>query len=349
MKARLNDKLNGPKTVTMRDVAKAAGVSRMTVSRALKKDSPISNETREHILKVVKEMNYVPDQMAGSLSTKKSGFIGVLLPSLNNLHHALTVQSLTEALEPEGLQLLLGYTGYEAEREEQLVESMLRRRPEAMVLSYDGHTQRTLDLLKDTQIPVVEIWETPESPIQHTVGFSNRDAAYTMTHGLIERGFKDIVFLSEEGDDWTRGAERRRGFKKAMVEAGLDETANVRFGVPPLSIESGALVADQILERHPKVDCIFCVSDMAAFGVQSRLVQLGKSVPDDISIVGFGNFEVSRFSSPRISTVVVDPIEIGQRAGAVLKQVLAAPQHHEESPIRIHLPPAVEFRESTRN
>ena len=96
--------------VTMRDVARAAGVSRMTVSRALKKDSPISSATRERILKVVRDMNYVPDQMAGSPTTKRSEFVAVLVPSLNNLHFAETVQALTLELESIGQQVLLGYT-----------------------------------------------------------------------------------------------------------------------------------------------------------------------------------------------------------------------------------------------
>ena len=97
-------------TLTMRDVARAAGGSRMTVSRALRKDSPVSKDTRDRILKVVREMNYVPDQMAGSLTTKKSGFVAVLVPSLNNLHFAETVQALTDVLETFDLQILLGYT-----------------------------------------------------------------------------------------------------------------------------------------------------------------------------------------------------------------------------------------------
>ena len=129
----------------MRDVARVAGVSRMTVSRALKKDSPISQETRDKILKVVRDMNYVPDQMAGSLTTKKSGFVAVLVPSLNNLHFAKTVQALTESLASIGQQILLGHTDYLMEREEQLVETMLRRRPEAIVLSYSvSYTHLTL-------------------------------------------------------------------------------------------------------------------------------------------------------------------------------------------------------------
>ncbi|MEM8703721.1 MAG: LacI family DNA-binding transcriptional regulator, partial [Pseudomonadota bacterium] len=219
--------------VTMRDVARAAGVSRMTVSRALRKDSPVSLKTREHILKVVRDMNYVPDQMAGSLTTRKSGFVATLLPSLNNLHFALTVQSLTEELEEIGLQILLGHTDYSAEREEEILEAMLRRRPEAIVLSYDGHTTRTADLMREANVPVIEIWETPENPIGHTVGFSNFEAARQMTEQLIGLGYERIAFLGEGQDDWTRGAARRNGYLQAMREAGLSSHRMIQYGIPP--------------------------------------------------------------------------------------------------------------------
>ena len=337
---------NARSQVTMRDVAKAAGVSRMTVSRALKKDSPVSKETRDHILKIVKEMNYVPDQMAGSLTTGKSGFVGVLLPSLNNLHFARTVQSLTEVIEKLDLQVLLGHTDYSQEREEKIVEMMLRRRPEVMVLSYDGHTDRTIALLRDAAIPVIEIWETPEKPIQHTVGFSNEKAAFDMTQALIHRGFKRIVFLGEKQDDWTRGAARRKGFQTAMRAAGLNDAASFRYGLPPLSIENGAAAVPHLLEKFPDVDCIFCVSDIAAFGVQSRLQQMGKSVPDDVSVVGFGNFEVSRFSSPTISTVVVDPVKIGRCTGELIAKILRQKDLQHESPEHLVVSPEIEFRGS---
>jgi len=93
-------------------VARAAGVSRMTVSRALRSDSPVSAETRARILKIVRKLNYVPDQSAGTLSTRRSGFAATLVPSLNNLHFAESVQALNEQLEQIGLQMLLGHTDY---------------------------------------------------------------------------------------------------------------------------------------------------------------------------------------------------------------------------------------------
>lgn len=335
------------KTATMRDVARAAGVSRMTVSRALRKDSPVSKETRDRILKVVREMNYVPDQMAGSLTTKKSGFVAVLVPSLNNLHFAETVQALTDELAIVGQQVLLGYTNYSRDKEEQLVETMLRRRPEAIVLSFDGHNPRTVALLKNAQIPVIELWERPQKPIGHTIGFSNEEAAADMTRHLLSLGYRNITFLAETGDDWTRGAARRSGFKCAMQAAGLAPDRVLQMGKPPISIEDGADAVPLILKQFPDTDCIFCVSDVAAFGVQSGLKSRGISVPDEMGVAGFGNFEVSRFATPTISTVVVDPTRIGRETGRLIGRLLSAEDLSVQH-IQIDVDPQTDLRMSTR-
>lgn len=335
------------RVVTMRDVARAAGVSRMTVSRALKKDSPVSEETRQRILKLVREMNYVPDQLAGSLTTRKTGFVAVLVPSLNNLHFAETVQALTGELESLGLQILLGYTDYSTEREETLVETMLRRRPEAIVLSYDGHSERTRALLSEAHIPVIELWERPAEPIGHTIGFSNRSAAAEMTRALIGMGYRNITFLGEASDDWTRGSERRAGFREAMQAAGLSDHRLMQAGRPPISIEDGAAALPEILARFPDTECIFCVSDPPAFGILSALRNRGVDVPGEMGVAGFGNFEVSRFSSPTISTVVVDPHRIGRETGRLLGTLLK-PSGDLQSRQRIGVPAIPEMRGSTR-
>ncbi len=333
--------------VTMRDVAEAAGVSRMTVSRALKPNSSVSEATRERILKVVHELNYVPDQMAGSLSSKRSGFVAVLVPSLNNLHFAETIQALTEELEKIGQQLLLGHTDYSAEREEKIVEAMLRRRPEALLLSYDGHTDRTLSLLSNANIPVIELWERPEDPIDHTIGFSNEEAAYKMAIALVEAGYRNLTFLAEAEDDWTRGAARRRGFCRAMKDAGLADDQIIQVGRPPLSIDDGAAAASELRTRFRDTDCVFCVSDLPAFGLLSALKAEGLKVPEDIGIAGFGNFEVSRFSQPSITTVVVDPKRIGVEAGQLIGQLLAEPSSAKKR-TQIFVEADLDFRGSTK-
>lgn len=318
----------------MEDVAQAAGVSRMTVSRALRSDNAVAPDTRARIMKIVRKLNYVPDQSAGTLTTRRSGFVATLVPSLNNLHFAESVQALSEQLETVGLQILIGHTGYSAPREEQLIQSMLKRRPEVIVLPYDGHTRRTVTLLKQASVPVIEQWEIPDRPIDYTVGFSNSDAARKMTSALIERGYRNIAFVSESDDEWTRGAARRAGFESAMASAGLSAHRMIRYGKPPMTIEDGFQLGSDFQKHFADADCIFCVSDAPAFGVLSALKAQSISVPNDIALVGFGNFEVSRFSSPTISTVVVDPRGIGRKTGALIQRLLGGsevniPRHTE--------------------
>jgi hypothetical protein len=144
---------------TMVDVANRAGVSAMTVSRALKDGGRVSRATREKIMTAVNDLGYVLDQSAGSLSSRKTGFVAAMVPSINNSNFADTARGITDELESTGLQLLLGYTDYTVEKEEKLIEAMLRRRPEGIILTGGAHTERARRLLKNAGIPVVETWE----------------------------------------------------------------------------------------------------------------------------------------------------------------------------------------------
>ncbi len=337
-----------PSLVTMEDVAQVAGVSRMTVSRALRKDGSVSEATRVRIVKIVRDMNYVPDQMAGSLSTKRSGFVATLVPSLNNVHYAKMVQALTETIEKTGMQILLGHTDYSMAREENLVESMLKRRPEAIALPFDGHSKRTVVLLKRSQIPVIELWETPARPIGYTVGFSNEHASYMMTEKLIELGYRNIAFLCETNDEWTRGAARRIGFRKAMEDAGLSSHRMIRFGSPPMSIKNGYFIGQNLKQYYDDIDCVFCVSDSPAFGVLMALQEQCVQVPNDVGVAGFGDFEVSRYSKPAITTVTVDPAEVGRVAAELVIRLLSDTSDSKKERKKYPIDVSLSMRDSTK-
>lgn len=145
--------------LTMAEVAKYVGVSAMTVSRAFRQDASVSEETRKRIMEAVDALGYVLDLSAGSLSSRRSGFIAALVPSINNSNFSDTARGMTDALQNTGLQLLLGYTDYSTEKEEELIEAMLRRRPEGIILTGGSHTARARRMLVKAGIPVVETWE----------------------------------------------------------------------------------------------------------------------------------------------------------------------------------------------
>ena len=308
--------------VKMSDVAKVAGVSTMTVSRALRQDGRIAPETRRKIQKLVRELGYVPDRIAAGFSSRRSGFVGVLVPSLNNTHFAETAAGLQNALHPAGLQMLLGHTNYQKALAEQLIETMLERRPEAMVVTYDDHSPRARRLLAEAGIPVIEIWEVPPKPIGHVVGFSNRQAAAAMTRHLIDLGRRKIGFIGEANDAGTRGAQRRRGFLDAVRAAGLEDSILLATAAPPIGMMEGRAAMAALLEQRPETDAVLCVSDPCAFGAVSACQLAGVAVPDRMAVAGFGNFEISLCSVPAITTVTVSGLAIGAEAASLILRLL---------------------------
>ena len=308
--------------VKMADIARAAGVSTMTMSRALRQDGRIAPETRRKIQRLVREFGYVPDRIAASFSSRRSGFVGVLVPSLNNTHFAETAAGLQNALHPAGLQMLLGYTNYNKAQAEQLIETMLERRPEAMVVTYDDHTPRARRLLVEAGIPVIEIWEIPPKPIGHVVGFSNRRAAAAMTTHLVDLGRRRIAFIGESDDGGTRGAQRRAGFLDALRAARLDTRRLLAAAPPPIGMMQGREAMAALLAQFPDTDAVLCVSDPCAYGAVSACLLAGISVPDDVAIAGFGNFEISLCSVPSISTVTISGLAIGAEAGGLILRLL---------------------------
>lgn len=218
----------------MADVAELAHVSTMTVSRAFKRDASVSAETRDRILQAADKLGYVFDSVAANLSSRRSGFVAVTIPSINNANFADTVRGMTERLSDSGLEILLGYTDYDVDEEERLVGQLLRRRPEAIVVTGGTHTPRCRKLLQAAGVPVVETWDLPAEPIGHVVGFSNAAAARLMVEHLTARGYRKIGFIGGDTSRDTRGLDRRRGFVATLEEHGLDATRIVALGAPPI-------------------------------------------------------------------------------------------------------------------
>jgi LacI family gluconate utilization system Gnt-I transcriptional repressor len=332
----------------MTDVAERAGVSAMTVSRALKADGAVSEKTRQRILAAVEELGYVLDQTAGTLSSKRSGFVAALIPSLNNSNFSDTAQGMERALQESGLQLLLGATDYEQEKEERLVEAMLRRRPEGIIVTGGDHSPKLRRLLQSAGVPVVETWDLPGKPIEHVVGFSNAEAMQALVERLHALGYREIGFIGGASPRDSRGTARRRGYEAAVTALGLPRDRVIAFGETPITMEHGSAAMTQMMRQWPKVDAVICVSDLSAFGALMECQRRGWAVPDRVAIAGFGDFEVARCCHPRITTISVDPIGIGMAAGALLWRSIAAARAGARLPPEVRrMPYAIIERETT--
>ncbi len=332
------------KSPTMADVARLAGVSPMTVSRAFKTDSSVSDATRDAILKAADDLGYVFDSTASALRSQKTDFIAVTIPSINNANFAETVRGLSEGLKARGLQILLGYTDYDMAEEERLVEQFLRRRPEAIVVTGGRHTPRARRMLENAGIPVIETWDLPEYPIGHVVGFSNADAVRGMVDHFVAKGLTRIAFIGGDTTRDTRGADRRAGFIAAMQAQGLDATRLVATGAPPISMREGAEAMARLLETLPDTEAVICVSDLSAFGALSECQRRGIDVPGRLWIAGFGDYEIAGIAVPALTTINPFPHVIGVRTAKLILDVLDGRQ---EGPTRIAISPELLIRQST--
>lgn len=331
------------KPPTMVDIARLTGVSPMTVSRAFKDDSLIRRETREAILKAADDLGYVFDSTASNLRSQRTGFVAVTIPSINNANFADTVGGLSEVLSKAGMQTLLGYTNYDVHKEEELIEQLLRRKPQAIVVTGGKHTPRGRKLLENAHIPVIETWDQPAEPIGYYVGFSNADAARTMVDHFARAGYRRIAFLGGDASRDTRGSDRRHGFIEAMKHCGLDPMRLIAAGPPPISMREGANAMATLLEQLPDTEAVICVSDLSAFGALAECQRRSVPVPKRIAIGGFGNYEIGGICVPTLTTIDAHAREIGRRAGELILTVLDG-----GSAGNIVIEPRLILRESSR-
>jgi len=329
---------------TMVDVAHLAGVSAMTVSRAFKGDSSVREPTRRKVFEAAESLGYIFDSGAASLRRQKSGFVAVAIPSLNNANFADTVDALAKGLKARDLQILLGYTNYDVHEEERLIEQLLRRRPEAIVVTGGRHTPRGRRLLETAGVPVIEMWDLPENPVDHVVGFSNAGVVQGMVDHLVAKGLRRIAFIGGDADRDTRGTDRRAGFVRAMQAHGLPTDRLIAAGVPPISMREGAQSMGSLIETMPDTEAVICVSDLSAFGALSECQRRGVDVPGRISIAGFGDFEISGVCVPSITTINPFSRRIGtMAAGLILDLLEGGPTEPRILPVE----PELLLREST--
>jgi LacI family gluconate utilization system Gnt-I transcriptional repressor len=336
--------INNPKLPTMKDVAKMAGVSRMTVSRALKPNTSVNQETRDKIRNAADELGYILNSNAASFASHKSGFIAVIIPSINNANFADTLTGLTDVLKTTGLQILLGHTNYSMIEEERLVEQFLQRRPEAIVVTGSSHTDRCKSLLKKSGIPTIEIWDKLKNPIDECIGFSNSAAAVMMVDHFYEQGYRKIGFIGGDKNRDTRGLARRRGFVAQLKKLGLNSDRLVSAGSPPVTVLEGASSIKKMLEIWPDTEAVMCVSDLSAFGAISYCVRNNIKIPEEIAIGGFGDYDISEVSNPTITTIDVSANKIGRKAGEyILHRLLGFENIIEE------IIPCLVVRESSKS
>lgn len=303
--------------VTLKDVARRAGVAPITVSRALSAPGSVSAPLRQQIEDAVAALGYVRNQFAGALASAASRVVPLIVPSLSNVVFIEVIQGVSEVLEAANYQILLGNTQYDLAREGRLISTLLGWSPAGIIVAGNRHAPDTRRLLANCGRPVVEIMELGRRPIDCNVGLSHRDAGAVMGEHLVQAGYRRIGFA---------GVRLRADYRAAQRFEGLDAVLG-RHGLPrraPFTREDrsgpalGGELLTEALEQAPELDALFFANDDLATGAILRARRDNVAVPGRIAVAGFNGLEIGALLEPSLTTIVSPRRLIGSEAARVL-------------------------------
>lgn len=306
-------------SVTMIDVARIAGVSAQTVSRVLSAPETVSPQRRELVQAAIRKTNYVHNAVASNLASSRSRTVAAIIPLISNSIFANTVQGLTQELLPMGYQVIIGITEYDSAKEEDIVRSILGRRPHGVFMIGTHHSGTTRKLLEDAGVPVVESWDWVTNPIDCLVGFSNRQALLDLLAHLAQSGYRNPVFCGvvTEGDN--RAEERLKGFNHGLKTLfGHRGKRQVLLHEPIYTMAMGRTFLHEARTQYPDADVLVFTSDVFAAGAMLEAQRQGLRVPQDIAISGFGGYEFASETNPSLTTVSIPATEIGASAARLI-------------------------------
>jgi LacI family gluconate utilization system Gnt-I transcriptional repressor len=302
-------------SVKIIDVAAAAGVAPMTVSRVLNSPGNVSAATAARVREAIERLGYVPNLIAGGLSSRRSRMIGAIVPTIANPMFSDPVQAFTDVMNQAGYHVLLGLSGYGGgDPERDLIRAVLARRPDGLLLTGATHPPEIIRLLRGAGVPIVEIWDAAASPTDMLVGFDHVEVGAAVADFFADRGHTHFAMV---GSDDSRGTLRRQGFVEGLTRRGGKVVAKHILPAPN-TIADGRIALRAILPALAPRTAILAGSDLVAFGIITEARMQGIAVPERLAVCGFGDMELCRESEPPITSVGVDGTAMGRLAAESL-------------------------------
>lgn len=322
MPAMNNDQIKKPRPsrkgqgrgVTMETVGRIAGVSQVTVSRALSDSSKVSPATLAKIHEAIAQTGFVPNALAGALASSKSMLISALVPSITNIVYSSMVKAFSDEMRRAGYEILLSETGFSAEEEEKLISAHLSRRPDAMLLTGIHHSAQARRMLLAAEIPVVEVWDITDSPIDLCVGFNHAETGRAAAEFARRKGYPQAGVVSA-GDE--RARRRSEVFVREWERSGGAPVLKMLFDAPA-SLANGRAALRGLLAQGFTQGVVHCSSDLLAHGVLIEAQAQGLDVPGQVAVIGFADQPFAAAVEPAITTVRVDLAAFGRAAAQAM-------------------------------
>ena len=334
-------------TVRMKDIARDLGVSVVTVSKVLRNHADISAETRERVLKRMKELNYQPNLAARALVTGKSYIMGLVVPDLLHAFFAQVAKRMSSELRQHGYHLFISSSSEDPELEEQEIRQLLARRVDALIIASSQCKVENLRYIEQQRTPYVLIDRRFAGMTSNFVGVDDEAVGRIGTQHLIDTGCKEIAHIG--GPEVSTAIGRLEGYRRALIDAGREprpEFVIRREHGDDASDITGCQAMTELLRLNPRPDGVFCYNDPTAMGAMKAVLAAGLRIPEDVSIVGCGNVFYADFLRVPLTSVDQDSYGIGERAAKLALSLVESKGPHKPKDVLVE--PKLTIRESTR-
>lgn len=301
--------------LTISDIANMAGVAKSTVSRYLN-GGRISESTSKKIKKIIDETNYEPNAFAQSLKAKKTKFIGIIAPCLDSVVTSKVIMAIDEQLREQGYNSLIINTSLNKSLEVDSIENLVRLKVDGIILVATEITNRHKEAIEKLNIPMVVVGQRYPgviSIINDDYGAGNVVGNYIAKHG-----HRDILYLGVSEEDEAVGKIRKKGILDSLNKY---NKINVKVEITDFSIETSEKKVDELI-NNLKATAIICATDKIAMGALKSIIKNNKKVPEDISLIGFGGYELSTIMKPSLTTIKFNNIETGKIAALTLIKLI---------------------------
>ncbi|MCJ7873198.1 LacI family DNA-binding transcriptional regulator [Phaeobacter sp. J2-8] len=328
------------KRKTLVDVAAAAGVSKMTASRALRGDKDVSEANVKKVKRAAREIGYYGNHLAASLSSKRTDLIGVVVPNLSNIVFPEVMSGVTNALKGSPLQPVFGVTDYDPETEYDIIRNMLSWRPAGLIVAGLDQPEDTRKLLASAGIPIVQIMDCDGDPVDACVGFSQIGAGHDMASALLAAGRRRFGYVGRNLAKDLRAAKRKKGFHDKLRDQGLDFIDTIDGShlqedeTTQSAIACGRRMTADLLARQPDLDCIHFSNDDLAFGGLCHCIAAGIDVPGALALAGFNGLSLIEGFPGKIATSRTARREIGETAAKAILETVEGTKAESE---KIHI------------
>lgn len=305
--------------ITISDIARIAGVAKSTVSRFLNGGS-ISDETKNKIERVIKETGYSPNAFAQSLKAKKTNMIGTIVPRLDSYATSRTLIGIDEKLRQLNYQMLVSNTSQDLEREIEYIYTLTKQKVAGIILLATQITNAHVEAFHKVQIPVILVGQ--QHPDSYSLIHNDYDAAYDIGKYILEMGHQKIAFLGVTEKDIAVGVKRKEGFKQAVLGR---KDCEVRYYETSFKMEEAIPKVTTIIDEfHPSI--IVCATDNIALGALKAAHQSGLRIPEDLSITGFGGYDITEMMHPSLTTAKFYYKEAGSLAAKNIVELVNGKQ-----------------------